>query len=456
MVNLLISNSETFGTRSHALRVTEKFITKVRDDIQMHCLNRIVSRYKGAQTKMRTEEAHFIQDLLEECTKKVHLPRFFEVLRSASECSRLKNYVLNPLIKSLNSGLKNFEAIELYAITKLEDNEHFDLRRALARRNQLEPAEINNIVTQAHSATTRVEDLLNKESNDLRLPIPSIFSEKYEDFKSLFFKNSSDHEYVTSEKIFGGLLMTGDERVSKIYFSRALAKEKDWNFGYLDAAAMTSKTSYQKAIDLFGSLRKPYMLYLVHPEALFTKQGNESDTLKGKYVQSLSIQSLDTKSFLAGDIQVPLTKTRNTSLTDYIRSLRSKFFPQSVDINKFPEEVKVKILNEYIKHISSHRFQNRSAVKNELLASGKTMHVLDFCFFVVEKLSQMLLVYGKDVPLGDLEELEEKLKDMSSGIDDDSEGSESKEDGEDEESGIDDFFVTVEDDDDYEGMKLIE
>jgi len=410
MVELMTDSQETFSTRSYALRTADHFDLPVRSEILLKSLQQMVTRHRRPQVELRTEEMLFIQDLMERCVEKISDIHFFLELNKACNNPRLQKLVLEPLVNHLTNPNREPSKQELFHALKIKDNHLFDLRRALAKKNMLELTETNNFVLQRLPEDLTRDVLLTAPSMELLTPIPESLESQYEIIKALFFRNHEAHDYVTSEKIFGGLLITGTEDLEKLYFCRALAKEKSWNFSFIDAALITNKESYANASRILNELRKPYLLYIINPDALYSKVNMEIDVQRAKFVQALAVQAMDNKSFLAGDILVPMEKAKNSELKDKINMVRSKFFPQVFEINRAPHTIKYKIVEDSLKFISSHRFENRKDLCNELYEAGKEMPPLNFIFFTIETIAAMLIVFGKDVPYREISKLETEFK----------------------------------------------
>lgn len=410
MVNLLTNNQESFSSRSYTLKILDAFDPIVRADILLMTLTIIIQRNKKTLSDMKTEESLFIQDLMEKSVEKLGDIKFYKQLNLASKNPRLKMLVINPLIQYLTNAHKEPSKQELFHALHIEDSENHDLRRALAKRHQLELPETNNIVLEAVAPFITRELLFNIDNKELEFPIPEILEYQYESFKNLFFRNNEHQEYVTSEKIFGGVLITGNEDIEKLFFSRALAKEKNWNFAIIDIQKIDSKENYGTAIKIFNELRKPYLLYLLNPEAFYSKTSVEADVQKGKFAQALSIQAMDNKSYLTGDISVSMTKATGSDLGEKIKLLRSKFFPQAIEFNKTADVQKYKILEEFLKYISTHRFENRKDLCTELYDNGKELNNLNFIFFVIKTLTAMLIIFGKDVPYKEIKNLDDEFR----------------------------------------------
>jgi hypothetical protein len=406
VVEILTNPMETYGTKVYALRKCEKYNDKTRSLIHLKALEKIVEKYKTSRQEMKTEETHFVQDLIEECVKNIGKFEFFKVINEASHSERFHRFVIKQAIKTLNSPNKVQGKYDLFAMCNLKDNFQHDIKRTIGKIHQLDPAEINSIVLQETTKNVSKNELIYGDNNKLKLPIPTIMAREYEEFKSIFFQNIDEHDYVTSEKIYGGVLITGDEPLEKLYFARALAKEKSWNFACIDVSKINNKTNYDKACEIYNNLRKPYLLYLINPHVLFERDGSDESILREKFVQMLTIQALDTKSFLAGDILATNEQIANSSITDKLSTLRTKFFPQTIEINKKPDNFKITIIEEYLKNISSSRFENRREMSNQLFESGKHMSHIEFCFYVIKSLKTMLLIFGKDCDLSAISQLE--------------------------------------------------
>lgn len=414
IVDVLTSPIETYGTKVYALRKCEKYEDKTRSHIHLKALEKIVEKYKTNRQEMKTEETHFVQDLIEECVRSIGKYEFFKVINEASHSERFHRFVIKQVMKSLSNPSKVQGKYDLFAMCNLKDNFQHDIKRAVGKIHQLDPVETNNIVLQETTKNVSKNELIYGDNNKLKLPIPSILAREYEEFKAVFFQNIDEHDYVTSEKIYGGVLLTGDEPLEKLYFSRALSKEKGWNFACIDVSKINNKSSYDKACETYNNLRKPYLLYLINPHVLFERDGSDESILREKFVQMLTIQALDTKSFLAGDILATNEQIANSSITDKLSVLKSKFFPQSLEMNKKAENFKFTIVEEYLKHISPRRFENRREVSNQLFESGKHMSPIEFSFYVIKTLKTMLLIFGKDCEISAIEQLENKFYSQNS------------------------------------------
>lgn len=415
IVEILTNPMESYGTKAYALRKCEKYDEKIKSKIHLLTLKKIVEKYKNNRTEMKTEETHFVQDLIEECVKNISDFEFFQVINEASGSERFQRFVIKQILKVLNNPSKVQGKYELFAMCNLKDNHQHDIKRAIGKIHQLDPAELNSIILQNTTKNLARNELIYGDNNKFTLPIPSTLEKEYEEFKSYFFQNIDEHDYVTSEKIYGGVLITGDESLEKLYFSRALAKEKAWNFACIDIAKINNKSNYDKACETYNNLRKPYLLYIINPHVLFERDGSEENILREKFVQMLTIQALDTKSFLAGDILATNEQIRNSSISDKLSTLRSKFFPQAIEINKKEDSFKQTIIEHYLKHVAPRRFENRREITTQLIEAGAHMGSIEFSFFVIKSLKIMLLIYGKNCDLTEIHKLEKNFYNQGAG-----------------------------------------
>ena len=129
----------------------------------------------------------------------------------------------------------------------------------------------------------------------------------------------------------------------------------------------------------------------------------------------LTIQALDTKSFLAGDILATNEQIRNSSISDKLSTLRSKFFPQAIEINKKEDSFKQTIIEHYLKHVAPRRFENRREITTQLIEAGAHMGSIEFSFFVIKSLKIMLLIYGKNCDLTEIHKLEKNFYNQGAG-----------------------------------------
>lgn len=410
IIDILSSQHESFNIKSHALRITLKFSAQTRNEIFLETLKRVVKKHKGGSRGIKTDELHFIQDLVEDCISMIGQKDFFDVFNEACYTFQLQKVIVDSLIKYLNNAIKTPSTLDLYAASLLKDNTQNDIKKALARKHNLIDSEINELVLKRKISDISETSLISIPIEESLLPIPEALQSLYNDFKSLFFKNIDEFEVVTSEKIFGAVLATGNDDIEKLYLTKALAKEKNWNFGFVDIASITTREAYNECIGIFSKLRKPYVLYIKNPELFFMKTEATVDTFREKFAQTLAIQSLDSKSYLVGDIQVKMDTVEHTNLGEAIRHLRYKYFPQTIEINKRPNTDKYKIAEQYMKHVNPHTFRDQQELCTKLSEQGKNLNSIEFMFFAMRTLTTMLLVYGQGVPYTEVAKLEHQFK----------------------------------------------
>lgn len=414
MIDILSSSSENFGIKSHALRLTLKFPKKIREEILLETFKKLISKHKVSSRSLKTEELHFIQDLIYDSISLISKKEFFDVFNEACYIYQLQKIITELLIKYLNDNSKKHTSLEYYASSQLQDNKNHDLKKTLAKIQNLTSIELDSLILQPTVQDISETSLRSIPIDETDVPIPKILKKEYDEFKNLFFKNIDEFEVVTSEKIFGGVLVTGTDDIEKLYFTKALAKEKNWNFGFIDIANIDSRESYQKTIEIFSILRKPYVLYIKNPHLFYSKINPDTDSFREKFAQTLGIQSLDSKSFLVGDINIKMEETKHSDMGETIRNLKYKYFPQSIEINKRSETSKNEIVGELLKNISSLKLENKDELWHELSKNAENLNSIEFIFFVMRTLSLMLLVFGQSVPYNELKKIEERFKSSQS------------------------------------------
>ena len=399
MIDILSNPKESYGTKVFTLRKCGGFDAELKNKIYLEALKLIIEKIKSQRSPISNEEAHFIEDLIEGCVQCIKNLEFFKILNEASQLAKLQPLVIKHVRKALENPQNKLSKFDLFAMSHLKDNNEFEICNTLAKTQELISEEVANIVMQASSGNLKRNELIYADSNQLNVPIPTILRASFNDFKSRFFENIDDHNYVTSEKIYGGVLVTGNEALEKLYFSRALAKDENWNFAHIDIAKINNKANYDRATAAYNKLKKPYLLYIINPHLLFERGSSEQSSLRERFIQTLTTQSLDTKSFLVGDILGTNKKINNSSIYERLAALRNKFFPQTLEMNTKDEAFKYTVIEEYLKNIPEEHLENRRELVKQFYDRGQGMSVLEFSFFVVKYLKLMLLIFGKTCDL---------------------------------------------------------
>ena len=410
LINILTNHNENFIIKSQALRTCLKLDKTIKNEIFLEALKRLVRKKNSLGRGVRAEEIHFIQDLIRESVMLISNKNFFDILQEACQSFQLQRIILDSLIAYFNSEFSKPSDLDYYAASLLKDSTHNDLKMYLANKAELTENEMENLIFKPILFNINADSLRSKTLDLHQLPIPEFLQEKYDEFKTAFFKNIKDHEIVTSEKIFGGVLATGDSEIKKLYFAQAIAKEKKWNFGYIDMSKITSRESYSENVSIFTKLRKPYLLYIKQPELFYVKANNDENSFREKFAQSLAIQSLDSKSFLIGDINCKIENTSHTNLNEAIKFLKYKYFPQSIEINEEYGSQKYSVVMKFLQSIEPYRIENHVDFCEKLSKFGAELNDLEFTFLTMRILSSMLLVFGKIVPFEEFQRLENKFK----------------------------------------------
>lgn len=402
---VITDSGEAIATRSYALRKIKKFDKDHVKDILLRIITEYNSKYNSVTKSLKADDSQLLQDTLKDAAKYVGQGAFFAEIRKACENPILKSVTLNILIAYIESKKEDPTKLELIALAKMEDNSNSDLRRALSKLAGLDTTEIEKITTQKIKKDFSRSSIIDDEPN-CSYPIPAILEEKFNEFSELFYSSDSKR-YTACDKSTGGVLITGNNLLEKIYFAKALADDKAWNFGFVDIEDITNKESFNEVSSIFSRLRKPYLLYISNPNLLYDQSEDECGLFRAKFAQTLYVQALDAKSFIVGDIEKP-----NAGLGDEdklaISKLRNKFLAQETEISN-EEQNHYSLVEEHMKFISSSRLSNITEICNDLAESGKVYDSIEFIFYTVDMLAKMLLVFGTDVKASEIEKLEARL-----------------------------------------------
>lgn len=409
MVEILTSNYESNTIKSQALRGCKTLDDEIRKSIYLETLISLAYKYKELKRPLRLEDASFLEDLIEDSLSYIGKRDLHEAVNALLHNETVIGNVVTAITKYLNKQSSQLTLIELLSLSKLHDNKQKDIKRLLAKRNDLDLNEINNIILQDY--------INNLDENNLKdplfraeCPIPDFYSDFYKEFKNLFFKSIDEDRNRICDKNFGGVLICGNEIIEKLYFCRALVLEKSWSFTYLDLETIIDKNSYQKMHEEITNLNKPCLVYLKNSQVLFD---SNHTSYKEKFAQMLTIQSLDPKVFLAGDVPITYEQLNSKELKESIRTLCSKYFPFITEINTKPVKTKQTLLENLLKNISTHRFENRRKLFSEFMDLGKDKTTLEFIFSILHGFITMLLVFGRDVPYKNIQNLEDQFQNLS-------------------------------------------
>ncbi len=409
MVEILTSNFENNTIKSQALRECKTLDDEIKKSIYLETLVNLSHKYKELKRPLRLEDASLLEDLIEDSLSYIGKRDFHEALNSLLKKEAIAGNIMVALTKFLNKQSGQLTLIELLSLSKLRDNKQKDIKRLLAKRNDLDLNELNNIVLQDY-ITGLDETELRSPHFESEFPIPIFYSESYKEFKNLFFKSIDEDRNRTCDKNFGGVLVCGNEVMEKLYFCRALVAEKGWGFTYLDLETITDKNSYQNMHEEITNLNKPCMVYLKNPQILFDANQN---LYKEKFAQMLTIQSLDSKVFLAGDVPLTYDQLSTKELKESIKTLCAKYFPFITEVNTKPIKTKQTLLESLLKSVSTHRFEKRRELFSEFMDLGKDKTTLEFIFLILHGFITMLLVFGRDVPYKNIQNLEDQFKNLN-------------------------------------------
>ena len=411
MIAILNHSEESFAIKSHGLRVATSFPDENYQQILLETIKKQTGRIATANKEIRAEDSQLLQDILKEGIQYIGQPTFLKVIKKACDFHQLQPYIINPLIQKLREEKTLLNPTEIYAMTLLKDNESGELNKAICGLHNLEELEINHICALPTITPLDEDSLKNIDIQASTIFIPHIFKPQYDDFKALFFQSHNSNPEEACEKNYGGVIITGDDKLEKLYFSKAFAKEKKFNFAYINLQDITSKETYNSVCSIFSRLRKPYLLFIDNPELMFPLEKSDLSVYREKFAQTLHIQSLDAKSLLVGSMNQPMKAIEVDNARYSLTKLRKKFFSQALEMNKKEERFKVNIIENFLSFISSYRFENRSELIHELIELGKGEALVKFTFFVIETLSIMLMVYGKDMPYSEIKKLQNKFID---------------------------------------------
>lgn len=406
ITNIIIDNLEIFAIRTHALRTAAKFESVDYQRIILEALKHQIRRFANLERELEQNEKEIVEDLFTAAAKYIADKEFTSMFQFACEAGRtMRQHAIEPLIKRIKEEKENLGVGELYAMTLLQDDKNNSLRRALAGLHGLEEDEIQSICIAKLRDDPIIEEALLKENTKLAsTPIPRPYWKEFEKFTKLYEPASSIGQQIC-QKAYGGLLVTGNNELEKIYFARAFAESKKLNFGRINVANINNKEDYNKVCNIFTELRKPYMLYIEHPELMYPSGKSQAASYRLKFAQTLYIQALDTKSYLLGSIKQKAKDIESSTTLAAVQELRANFFAQAYEINKQENQFKSAIIEDYFMSIAPHRLSNRPELARTMMDKLKDTNHLEFCFEVLRYLATMLLVYGKSASLDEIERL---------------------------------------------------
>lgn len=405
-ISIITNHLEVFSIRTHALRSINKFDLASQNSIVLESLKQEIKHFGNIDRIPDDNDSEIFGDLFTTAALKIAEKETLEVFRLACNPNlHIHKLATDPLIKRARLEKDSLSIVELYVMTLLTDNPQNQLRRAIASIHGLESDEIESICIAKLRENSISEEILRTENPlETRSPIPRPFYKEYESFKKLFAAPTVIAQ-ISCQKTYGGVLLTGNDEITKLYFAKAFARESGLNVGYLNIANINGKEGYNQLSAILTDLRKPYLLYIDHPELMYPSDKSQAANYRSKFAQTLYIQALDTKSFLIGSIKKSAEEIQSETTIMAISQLRSNFFSQISEINTKEENFKSKIIEDCFNSINPHRLENKIELGHQLLAKSKNQHPLSFCFEVLSLLSTMLLVYGYSSSVTEVEKL---------------------------------------------------
>jgi|GEM_PF-6762048 len=404
LAGIITNQNENLEIRTYAFHQVAKLSKPSQKKLIIEAVKQLITHYSSPSVKLTTEELMLVEDLLKSIVVFVTSNEVFNLLNQASQLEQLQDHVINQIVIYLSNKEIDIKEEELYAFSRLADNSKNSLKKALAKRQGLTESEVNEIILVRTSPNISESKLIHS----------NIYQDALHIFDGILNNVNAIHELLSTSnpecnKTTGGLLLTGDANLEKIYYLKALARRQDWNFDYINCLRIKDSTSFQEAVKTLDNLKKPFLLYLNNPQALF-EQGEKVETeLKQDLLKIIEENCSDTKAHLAGVIQVQ-KDFMDFTLKEIYEKLQDQLFAQEVEVNSPDESSKMKILEGLLKHISMEHFENRIELCNEMLEIGKSLNLIEFAFFCVETFKTMLLVYGKNVAHYEIERLEKKYK----------------------------------------------
>ena len=403
-IDVIAREDQPYGIRSYLLRKINKLAQETKDAIYTKALSTIIDKKNKLNVDIDSNDLNILEDLLQEAVRNIAQVEYFQLLKKTSEEKLFNRHVCKQVTKYLNANFNNLTKSELLTICLLKDSLNHEIKRALAKLQNLDVHEINHIILEEDCHL----DLNNIEKSQQKyLPIPSFYKKKYEEFKSYFFKGKEKYTHITNEKTFGGVVMLGNNYFEKKYYTQKIAQEENWDYLVINLDDIYDEESYNQAFNKFTNLSKPYLLYIENPQYFVGKEGLELNAYIEKFFQVLCIQALDNKSFLAGDLPITSQELDNPLMNERLKKLKSILFPQVVEINIKDKTFKKMIIDEYLRYISVKRFDQKKSLIDQLLEKSEGLNNFQFCYFVIENLKIMLLVFNKQTDL----ELINKLHD---------------------------------------------
>ena len=410
MTDVITNSLELIDIRMHALRTAAKFEAADHSRIVIEVLKHLIKRFANLERDIEDNERQIVEDIFTAAAKQIGDKEFVGVFEFACHAgSTMRKHALRPLIKRLKEEKENLSVSELYAMTLLKDDKENSLRRAIASVHGLEEDEIQSLcIAAVREDPISEEILLEEDISQCSYPIPRPYYQEFEKFAQLYEPPTMISQHPC-QKGYGGVLVTGDNELEKIYFARAFAESKGLNFGYVNIATINNKEDYTKVSGIFTSLRKPYLLYIDHPELMYPSDKSQAASYRIKFAQTLYTQALDTKSYLFGSIKHRSKEIESSTTMAAVKELRANFFAQVYEINKREEKFKTTILEDCFISVAPHRISNRPEMAHNIIEKLKNKSHLEFSFETLQIFATMLLVFGRSVSVEQIDKLKARF-----------------------------------------------
>lgn len=301
--------------------------------------------------------------------------------------------LLAELVSNSNIEFSDHHLIEIYKLG-LKDPL---LINALAKRHALSTSELGVVENEnAPSQYPFKKDTINSEQRKEEFTVPQGVKDSFTIINDALAKRSVINE--SGENVEGGgVLVGGAAEADKLFCARVLASQRKWSLIYGKYEELTGM-NINNLIDEANEV-KPCLLYIENVHKILL-EGNDSKALK-----TLKQLCADPMIFIIGTIDKDIDiKEEGQKLPVFLDSLPRDVFPLVRNLETCDDQRQGKILDEYLKNISSDKYGTEFNA-SELLAKVTSKSAIDIISYLLSYFKFSLLTHGELISANEYERM---------------------------------------------------
>lgn len=411
MTGLVSDKDETTKIRSKALELVCAFERGDRVESFKSIMDSFYARNKF---KVENSDTFTFQEFAGKVVHFIEHPYLHETFKKLLGTKNL-GLVLSNSIQELILKSGKLTPIKLFSICKINNNISETLSQALAQNAGFSSTEREAYLGDLIPSQINYE-YLTGSVDEFSLPIPRSNESEYSFFKEIFLQASPNNENSKSKS---GLMLTGSLEYKKLYYARAVSLERRWRFIYINVEEVKTKEIYTQLHSRLNDAPKPCVIYIDNVYLLFKDDESSAVTPRQKLLQTLQIQALDKRCFIAGSLPSSLTYSKESSSINLIQKIENNLLKNSFNVDENEEEISKHILSSLVSQLASTRYENEQSGNRfieEMKKEYSSASSLELYFHGVKMIQYMLFSFKQLCPLDKIKLFEDKLSDPTADI----------------------------------------